>query len=62
MRFASLGGTSNYAVAGKAAADDAAKILKATRQNSVKFGEMAQTARDVKSQENAARTKAEASV
>ena len=62
MRFASIGGQSNYAQAGKAVADDAARIFDIARKHSPNFGEMAQTARDVKSKENAAQSAAAASV
>ena len=54
MRFASLGGQSNYAQAGKAVANDAATTFKAARRNSPKFGELAQRAMVTKSQENIA--------
>lgn len=62
MRFASIGGQSNYAQAGKAVADDAARIFDTARSNSVNFGELAQTARDMKSRENAAISAADAKV
>ena len=54
MRFASLGGQSNYAQAGKAVADDAAKIFKAARDNSPNFGELSQRAMVEKSKVNRA--------
>ena len=54
MRFASLGGQSNYSQAGKAVADDASTNLRAARRNSPKFGELAQRAMVTKSQENIA--------
>ena len=59
MRFASLGGQSNYAQAGKAVADDATKTFKAARRNSVDFGGLSQTAMKVKAEENIAQTKAD---
>jgi len=59
MRFASLGGQSNYAQAGKAVADDAAKIFQAARRNSVDFGGLAQTAMKNKSDENIAQIRAD---
>ena len=62
MRFASIGGQSNYAVAGKAVASDAARIFDTTRSNSVDFGKLAQTSRDMKSRENAAITAADSKV
>ena len=62
MRFASIGGQSNYAVAGKAVADDAARIFDTARSNSVDFGKLAQTSRDMKSRENAALSAADAQV
>jgi hypothetical protein len=62
MRFASLGGQSNYAQAGKAVAKDASRIFDTARSNSVNFGEIAQTARTVQSQENAAMSLADSKV
>jgi muramidase (phage lysozyme) len=62
MRFASIGGQSNYAQAGKAVANDAAKTFDAARKNSVDFGGLAQAAMKVKSDEKIAAMKAEASV
>ena len=62
MRFASLGGQSNYAQAGKAVADDAARTFKAARRNSVDFGGIAQSAMETKSAENIAQTKADSFV
>ena len=62
MRFASLGGQSNYAQAGKAVANDAAKTFDAARKNSVDFGGLAQAAMKVKSEEKIAAMRAEASV
>ena len=62
MRFASLGGQSNYAQAGKAVADDATKTFKAARRNSVDFGGLSQTAMKVKAEENIAQIKADSLV
>lgn len=62
MRFASIGGQSNYAQAGKAVADDAARIFDTARSNSVDFGKLAQTSRTMKSKENAAMSAADAKV
>ena len=62
MRFASLGGQSNYAQAGKAVARDAAKTFDVARKNSVDFGGLAQAAMKVRSNEKIAAMKAEASV
>ncbi len=62
MRFASLGGQSNYAQAGKAVARDAAKTFDAARKNSVDFGGLAQAAMKVRSDEKIAAMKAEATV
>jgi muramidase (phage lysozyme) len=62
MRFASLGGQSNYAQAGKAVANDAAKTFDVARKNSVDFGGLAQAAMKVRSNEKIAAMKAEASV
>ena len=62
MRFASIGGQSNYAQAGKAVANDAAKTFDAARKNSVDFGGLAQAAMKVKSEEKIAAMKAAASV
>ncbi len=57
MRFASIGGQSNYAQAGKAVANDAAKTFDAARKNSVDFGGLAQAAMKVKSEEKIAAMK-----
>ncbi len=62
MRFASIGGQSNYAQAGKAVANDAAKTFDAARKNSVDFGGLAEAAMRVRSNEKIAAMKAEASV
>ena len=62
MRFASIGGQGNYAQAGKAVANDAAKTFDAARKNSVDFGGLAQAAMKVRSDEKIASMKAEASV
>ncbi len=62
MRFASIGGQSNYAQAGKAVANDAAKTFDAARKNSVDFGGLAQEAMKVRSKEKIAAMKAEAAV
>jgi hypothetical protein len=59
MRFASIGGQSNYAQAGKAVADDAARTFKAARRNSVDFDGLAQSAMKNKSNENIAQTRAD---
>ena len=59
MRFASLGGQGNYAQAGKAVADDAARTFKAARRNSVDFDGIAQSAMKNKSNENIAQTRAD---
>jgi len=62
MRFASIGGQSNYAQAGKAVARDAEKALDVTRKNSVDFGGLAQAGMEVRSKEKIAATKAGAYV
>ena len=62
MRFASIGGQGNYAQAGKAVADDAAKTFKAARRNSVDFDGIAQSAMKNKSNENIVQTRADALV
>ena len=62
MRFASIGGQSNYAQAGKAAANDAAKIFDVARKNSVDFGGLAQAAMKTRSDEKVAAMKAGAQV
>jgi spore germination cell wall hydrolase CwlJ-like protein len=62
MRFASLGGQSNYAQAGKAAAREGEKALNVTRQNSVDFGGLARAGMQVRSDEKVAATKAGAYV
>ena len=62
MRFASIGGQSNYAQAGKAVARDAEKALDVTRKNSVDFGGLAQVGMKVKSNDKIAAIKAGARV
>ena len=62
MRFASIGGQSNYAQAGKAVARDAEKALDVTRKNSVDFGGLAQAGMEVRSKEKIAATNAGAYV
>ena len=62
MRFASIGGQSNYAQAGKAAANDAAKIFDVARKNSVDFGGLAQAAMKTRSDEKVASMRAGAQV
>ncbi len=62
MRFASIGGQSNYAQAGKAVARDAEKALEVTRKNSVDFGGLAQAGMEIRSKEKIAATNAGAYV
>ena len=62
MRFASIGGQSNYAQAGKAVANDAAKIFDVARKNSVDFGGLAQAAMKTRSDEKVASMRAGAQV
>ena len=62
MRFASIGGQGNYAQAGKAVANDAAKTFDAARKNSVDFGGLAEAAMKVRSDEKVAAMRAEAAV
>jgi len=59
MRFASLGGQGNYAQAGKAVANDAAKTFQAARRNSVDFEGLAASAMKNKSNENIAQIRAD---
>ena len=62
MRFASIGGQSNYAQAGKAVANDAAKTFDVARKNSVDFGGLAQAAMKTRSDEKVAAMRAGAAV
>lgn len=62
MRFASIGGQSNYAQAGKAVAKDAAKIFDVARKNSVDFGGLAEAAMETRSNEKIASIRAGAQV
>ena len=62
MRFASIGGQSNYAQAGKAVANDAAKTFDVARKNSVDFGGLAQAAMKTRSDEKVAAMRAGAQV
>jgi hypothetical protein len=59
MRFASIGGQGNYAQAGKAVANDAAKTFQAARRNSVDFEGLAASAMKNKSNENIAQIRAD---
>ena len=62
MRFASLGGSSNFAQSGVAAGREGAKIFKAVRDNSPDFGSLAETQMNIKAKQNVAQTKADAAV
>jgi muramidase (phage lysozyme) len=60
--FNSLGRSSNFAQAGKSAADETVKAFAASRRNSTNFGELTQKAANLKSQEKIAAMKAESQV
>jgi hypothetical protein len=62
MRFASIGGQSNYAQAGKAVARDAEKTFDVARKNSVDFGGLARAAMQTRSDEKVAAMRAGAQV
>ena len=59
MRFASLGGTGNFAQAGIAAGREGEKIFRAVRENSPDFQSITEKQIDVKSKQNVAQTKAD---
>ena len=56
--FNSIGNSSNYAQAGKAAADETVRAFAAARRNSTNFGELAQKAGNLRSGEKIAAMKA----
>ena len=60
--FNSIGRSSNFAQAGKAAADDTVRAFAASRRNSPKYGELAQKAYKIRSEEKIAAMKAESAV
>jgi len=60
--FNSLGRSSNFAQAGKSAADETVKAFAASRRNSTNFGELTQKAANLKSQEKIAAMKAASQV
>ena len=62
MRFASLGGSGNFAQAGVAAGREGAKIFQAVRDNSPDFGSLAETQMNIKAKQNVAQTDADAHV
>jgi len=62
MQFNSLGGTGNYAQAGKAAGREGAKMLAAARDNSPDFGKLAEGAMRRKSEEKISAMAAESKV
>ena len=59
MRFASLGGSGNFAQAGIAAGREGEKIFRAVRENSPDFQSITEKQIDVKSKQNVAQTKAD---
>ncbi len=62
MRFASLGGSGNFAQAGVAAGREGSKIFNAVRNNSPDFGSLAETQMNIKAKQNVAQIKADTSV
>ena len=62
MQFNSIGGTSDYSRAGKAAADDSIRAFAAARRNSPNYGKMVQDAANIRSKEKMAMTKVQAEV
>ena len=60
--FNSIGRSSNFAQAGKSAADDMVRSFAAARRNSPDYGKLAETAATIRSNEKQAAMKAEASV
>tara|TARA_R110002049_G_scaffold309068_2_gene516403 strand:+ start:280 stop:1266 length:987 start_codon:yes stop_codon:yes gene_type:complete len=59
MRFASLGGSGNFAQAGIAAGREGEKTFRAVRENSPDFQSITEKQIDVKSKQNVAQTKAD---
>ena len=59
MNFNSIGRSSNFSQAGKSAADETVRAFAASRRNSPKFGELAQKAANLRSEEKIAAIKAE---
>ena len=59
MRFASLGGSGNFAQAGIAAGREGEKIFRAVRENSPDFQSLAETQMNIKAKQNVAQTKAD---
>ena len=62
MRFASLGGSGNFAQSGVAAGREGAKIFNAVRTNSPDFGSLAEKQMDIKAKQNVAQIKADSYV
>ena len=60
--FNSIGRSSNFAQAGKSAADDMVRSFAAARRNSPDYGKLAETAATIRSKEKQAAIKAEAAV
>ena len=60
--FNSIGRSSNFAQAGKSAADETVRAFAASRRNSPKYGELAQKAANIRSKEKIAAMKAEQEV
>ncbi len=60
MRFASLGGSGNFAQAGVAAGREGERIFSAVRQNSPDFQSIKETQMNIKAKKNVAQTKADA--
>ena len=59
MRFASLGGSGNFAQAGIAAGREGEKTFRAVREHSPDFQSITEKQIDVKSKQNVAQTKAD---
>ena len=62
MRFRSVGSSSNFAQAGKSAADETVRAFAASRRNSTDFGKLTQKATQIRSAEKQAAIKAGAQV
>ena len=60
--FNSIGRSSNFAQAGKSAADDMVRSFAAARRNSPDYGKLAETAANIRSKEKQAAIKAQAAV
>ena len=62
MQFSSIGRSSNFAQAGKSAADETVRAFAASRRNAPKYDKLAEDAVEMRSKEKIAAMKAEQEV